>query len=382
MGRLTVPDFAERTGDLVALTRRLVEIESPSTHKAAVDQVGAVVADELRRLGALVSVDEQMSVGNHILGQWGAGTWQKGDGILILCHMDTVYDLGTLARQPCYEVGNKLMGPGALDMKASIAMSLIAFDTLRVKTHRQWPPCPITALYTSDEEISSASARPLIERLAREAALVLCLEPCLADGSLKTWRKGVGNFEITVRGKATHAGADHENGRNAIEELAHHVLAIQALTDYEKGTTVNVGVISGGSRPNVVPEEAHAHVDMRVMTTEEGERITAWIKGLQPRREGFKLEVRGGLNRPPMPRDETMRATFKKAQQIAETLGLKLGEGGTGGGSDANFVAALGVPVLDGLGPLGYGAHSAREHVIIASLPERTALLASILSEW
>jgi glutamate carboxypeptidase len=373
-----MPDFAERTGDLVALTRRLVEIESPSTHKAAVDRVGATVADELRKLGALVTVDEQTTVGNHILGSW--GDWRKGEGILLLCHMDTVYDLGTLARQPCYEVGNKLMGPGALDMKASIAMSLIAFDTL--KTHRQWPPRPIAALYTSDEEISSVSARLLIERLAREAALALCLEPCLADGSLKTWRKGVGNFEITVRGKATHAGADHENGRNAIEELAHHVLAIQALTDYEKGTTVNVGVISGGSRPNVVPEEARAHVDMRVMTAEEGERITAWMKGLQPRREGFNLEVQGGLNRPPMPRDETMRATFKKAQQIAETLGLKLGEGGTGGGSDANFVAPLGVPVLDGLGPLGYGAHSKREHVIITSLPERTALLASLLTEW
>jgi len=378
MGRLSVPDFANRTGDLVALTRRLVEIESPSTHKAAVDRVGAAVADELRKLGALVTVDEQTTVGNHILGSW--GDWRKGEGILVLCHMDTVYDLGTLARQSCYEKGDKLMGPGTLDMKASLAMSLVAFDMLR--THRQWPPRPITALYTSDEEIGSEAARPLIERLARDAALVLCLEPCLADGSLKTWRKGVGNFEVTVRGKATHAGADHENGRNAIEELAHHVLAIQALTDYEKGTTVNVGVISGGSRPNVVPDEARAHVDMRVMTIEEGERITSWVKSLQPRREGFNLEVRGGLNRPPMLRDETMIATFKKAQQIAANLGLRLGEGGTGGGSDANFVAPLGLPVLDGLGALGYGAHSEREHVIIASLPERTALLAAILSDW
>lgn len=374
----SVADFAEKTGGLIALLRQLVEIESPSTDKAAVDRVGAVVADELRRLGARVTTDEQTAAGNHVVGQWGAGAGK--DGLLLMCHMDTVFDLGTLARQPCVEANGRLMGPGVVDMKASIAMVLTVLAALKEK--KLWPDRPITALFTSDEEIGSDTSRPLIERLAKESALVLCLEPCLPDGSLKTWRKGVGNFEIIARGKATHAGADHENGRNAIEELAHHILALQKLTDYRTGTTLNVGVVGGGSRSNVVPDEARAHVDMRVRTPEEAERVTRWVLSLKPILNGTTLEVKGGLNRPPMPRDERMIATFKRAQAIAANMGIQLGEGGTGGGSDANFVAPLGVPVLDGLGAQGNGAHSKREHILIASLPERAALLAGIMTAW
>lgn len=376
MAMLSTFEFEERTEALVALTQRLVAIESPSTNKAAVDRVGAAVAEELRQLGAIVTVDEQTTAGNNVIGQWGFG---RG-GILLLCHMDTVHDIGGLARNPLRIAEGKLYGPGVQDMKASIAMALTALATLREK--RQWPSRPVTALFTSDEEIGSDSSRAVIERLAKDAALVLCLEPCLSDGALKTWRKGVGDFEIIARGKATHAGADHENGRNAIEELAHHILAIQQLTDYEKGTTLNVGVIRGGTRSNVVPDEARLHVDMRAKTPEEAERVTQWMKALRPKLEGVTLEVTGGLNRPPMPHNDTMKATFARAQQIATNLGLKIGEGGTGGGSDANFVAPLGVPLLDGLGPLGNGAHSEREHVVIASLPERTALLAGIISGW
>jgi glutamate carboxypeptidase len=378
MGILSVADFADKTGGLIALLKRLVEIESPSTDKAAVDRVGVVVAEELRRLGARVTIDEQTTAGNHVVGRWGAGAGK--DSLLLMCHMDTVYDLGTLARQPCVEANGKLRGPGVVDMKASIAMVLTVLATLKEK--KLWPDRPITALFTSDEEIGSDSSRPLIERLAQGSALVLCLEPCLPDGSLKTWRKGVGNFEIVARGKAAHAGADHESGRNAIEELAHHILAMQRLTDYRKGTTLNVGVVGGGSRSNVVPREARAHVDMRVMTPEEAERVTHWMQSLKPVLDGTTLEVKGGLNRPPMPRDERMIATFKRAQAIAANLGIKIGEGGTGGGSDANFVAPLGVPVLDGLGALGNGAHSEREHIVVASLPERAALLAGIISAW
>lgn len=376
MAMLSVFDFVERTEALVTLTQRLVEIESPSTDKAAVDRVGHAVAGELRRLGAVVTIDEQTTAGNNIIGQWGLGK----DGILLLCHMDTVHDIGSLARNPIRVADGKLYGPGTQDMKASIAMTLTALETLKEK--RQWPPRPITALFTSDEEIGSDGSRALIEKLAQDSALVLCLEPCLSDGALKTWRKGVGDFEIIARGKATHAGADHENGRNAIEELAHHVLAIQKLTDYEQGTTLNVGVIRGGTRSNVVPDEARLHVDMRAKTPEEAVRVEQWMKALKPVLNGVTLEVTGGLNRPPMPHNDTMKATFARAQQIAANLGLKIGEGGTGGGSDANFVAPLGVPLLDGLGPLGNGAHSEREHVVIASLPERTALLAGIISEW
>jgi glutamate carboxypeptidase len=378
MATLSVADFAEKTGDLIALLKQLVEIESPSTDKAAVDRVGAVVADELRRLGAGVTTDEQTAAGNHVVGRWGAGAGE--DGLLLMCHMDTVYDLGTLARQPCREANGRLTGPGVVDMKASIAMALTVLATLKEK--KLWPDRPITALFTSDEEIGSDTSRPLIERLAKESALVLCLEPCLPDGSLKTWRKGVGNFEIIARGKAAHAGADHENGRNAIEELAHHILAMQKLTDYRTGTTLNVGVVGGGSRSNVVPDEARAHVDMRVRTPEEAERVTRWVLSLKPILNGVALEVKGGLNRPPMPRDERMISTFKRAQAIAANMGIQLGEGGTGGGSDANFVAPLGVPVLDGLGALGNGAHSEREHIVISALPERAALLAGIMTAW
>jgi glutamate carboxypeptidase len=376
MAMLSLFDFVERTEALVTLTQRLVQIESPSTDKAAVDRMGVAVAEELRRLGAVVTVDEQAGAGNNLIGQWGLGK----DGLLLLCHMDTVHDIGGLTRNPLRAAEGKLYGPGVQDMKASIAMVLTALAALQDK--RQWPTRPVTALFTSDEEIGSDGSRALIEKLAKEAALVLCLEPCLSDGALKTWRKGVGDFEIIARGKATHAGADHENGRNAIEELAHHVLAIQKLTDYSQGTTLNVGVIRGGTRSNVVPDEARVHVDMRAKTPAEAARVEQWMKALKPVLNGVTLEVTGGLNRPPMPHNETMKATFARAQQIAANLGLKIGEGGTGGGSDANFVAPLGVPLLDGLGPLGNGAHSEREHVVIASLPERTALLAGIISEW
>lgn len=380
---ITIQDFVERLDDTVNLVRQLVEIESPSTDKAAVDEAGRFVAEQARRLGAVVSFDPQAAAGDNVTARWGqAAGAEAGEarGVLLLCHLDTVYGRGTLVRQPCRMVDGRLLGPGTVDMKASIAMALTALRVLQEK--RLWPDRSITALFTSDEEIGSQGSRALIEREARQAGLVLCLEPCLPDGSLKTWRKGVGDFELIARGRAAHAGADHERGRNAIEELAHHILAAQQLTDYAAGTTVNVGVVSGGTRSNVIPDEAHAHIDMRVMTAAEAERITAWMHSRRPVLQGTTLEVAGGLNRPPMPRDDVMAGTFRRAQQIAAGLGLRLTEGGTGGGSDANFVAPLGVPVLDGLGALGNGAHSEREHIVVASLPERTALLAALISAW
>ena len=376
MPPLPVSTFALRTSDIVRLLRQLVEIESPSTDKRAVDRVGDWVARELQRRGAAVTRDPQTATGDHILGRWGSGP----NGILILCHMDTVYDLGTLARQPCRDAEGRLTGPGVYDMKASIAMTLTAVAELRAAG--RWPARPVTALFTSDEEIGSNSSRALIEQLAREARLVLCLEPCLPDGSLKTWRKGVGEYEIRVRGRAAHSGADHEKGRNAIEELAHQILAVQKLTDYSQGTTVNVGVVRGGTRSNVVPDEAWAKTDLRVMNRAEEERIARYMADLQPVIDGTRVEARGGINRPPMVRDEMMIATFRRAQEIGAQIGLSLTEGGTGGASDANFVSPLGVPVLDGLGAQGNGAHSEREHIVIASLAERTALLAALLAEW
>ncbi len=380
MNGITRKDFEARRAELITLIQHLVDVESPSTDKAALDQLGALVAGELRALGATVSIEVRHRAGDIVIGRWDSPETPVGTGILTLCHMDTVYPVGTLARQPCRLVDGRLMGPGTLDMKASIGMLLMALSILRTKG--RWPNRPVTTLFSTDEELGSEHSRGLIEALAKEAGLVLCMEPCLPDGALKTWRKGVGDFDLTVRGRAAHAGADHERGRNAIAELARQVLAIQKLTDYAKGTTLNVGVIAGGTRSNVVPDEARAKIDLRVMTAEEGDRITQWMRGLSPTTEGTSVEVIGGLNRPPMPRDATMAATFAKARAIAAGLGIDLTEGGTGGGSDANFVAPLGVPVLDGLGAQGNGAHSEREHIRVDSLAERTALVAALLSDW
>ncbi len=373
--------FERQTEAMLAQLKTLVEIESPSTDKASVDRLSAALLPALTELGAEITIDPQTDFGDNIVARWAApGGPTTTGGILLMCHLDTVFPLGVLARQPWRVEGGKAFGPGTIDMKASVVMALTALGELQ--RSGRWPARPVTLLLSSDEETGSAGSRALIERLAAEHALTLCLEPCLPDGSLKTARKGIGEVELVVRGRASHAGTNHADGRNAIHELAHHILAAQALTDYSRGTTVNVGVISGGTRSNVVPDEARASIDYRVPTMMEAERLAAWTAGLKPFLPDLTLEVQGGLNRPPMPRDALMAATFAQAQAIAAQIGLTIGEGSTGGGSDANFVAPLGVAVLDGLGPGGNGAHSEREHLVIASLPERTALLASLMIGW
>ncbi len=375
------PDyFNAHTEAMINQLKQLVEIESPSTDKASVDHLSATLLPRLTELGAEITIDARRDSGDNVVASWPAASDQATGGILLMCHLDTVFPLGTLARQPWRVEGGKVFGPGVFDMKASVVMALTALSELR--RAERWPQRPITLLLTSDEEIGSAGSRALIEQLAAQHALTLCLEPCLSDGALKTARKGIGDFELTVRGRASHAGTNHADGRNAIVELAHHLLAATALTDYERGTTVNVGVVSGGTRSNVVPDEARASIDYRVPDMAEAERLATWAASLKPVIADTIIEVQGGLNRPPMPRDDLMVATFGKAQAIAAEIGLTIGEGSTGGGSDANFVAPLGVPVLDGLGARGNGAHSEREHVVIASLAERTALLAALLTAW
>jgi glutamate carboxypeptidase len=237
-------------------------------------------------------------------------------------------------------------------------------------------------LFTSDEEIGSNASVELIRSEARHSDLVLVMEPALPGGEIKTARKGVGDFKVIAHGRSSHAGGNHERGVNAIQELAHHILTLQQLTNYALGTTVNVGVIRGGTRSNVVPDRAEMAVDFRVGTMAEAERITAAFQALRPVQPEAHLEVIGGLNRPPMERSATMIATFEKARRIASTIGLDLKEGSTGGGSDGNFTAALGIPTLDGLGALGDGAHALHEHVVIDSLAERAALLAALWTEW
>jgi glutamate carboxypeptidase len=263
-------------------------------------------------------------------------------------------------------------------MKAGIVIALAAIEEVqKFGLHRS-----VTLLCTSDEETGSITSREHIERLARESALALVLEPALVDGSLKTWRKGVGEFRVKTKGRAAHAGGDHEKGRNAIEEMAHQIIAIQKLTDYSKQTTLNVGVIKGGTVSNVVPEEADIQVDVRVMRPGEWERLESEMRKLKPALDGTSLEITGDLNRPPMPFDEIMEATFKKAQPIAAQIGMELKAGGTGGASDGNFIAPLGIPVLDGMGAVGEGAHSEREYIFADSLDERAKFVAALLKNW
>lgn len=356
-------------------------MESPSREKAAVDRVGAIVAEEARKLGAQIELIRNVETGDHIVAHFPpreALSLLPPAPVLLLCHLDTVFPHGTLEKMPYREADGKIFGPGTLDMKGGIVIALAALeDAYRSGLNR-----PITLLCTSDEEIGSLSSREHIERLAKESALVLVFEGGLVDGSLKTWRKGVGKFLVRVHGRAAHAGGDHEKGRNAIEEMAHQIIAIQRLTDYSKQTTVNVGIIRGGTVSNVVPEEAVVEVDVRVMQSGEWERMEDAMKRLVPVLEGTSIEISGSLNRPPMPFDATMQATFEEARAIAGQIGLDLKAGGTGGGSDANFVAPLGIPVLDGLGAVGEGYHSEREYIFADSLEQRVKLVSALLKNW
>ncbi len=360
--------------DMVALLTRIVEMESPTSDKPSLDRLGTFLAEQARALGAEVQIQEQAKAGNHVLARWGDG---KG-GALLLCHMDTVWDLGTVAEWPVRIEGGKLYGPGALDMKGGIVNALWAMRALRELN--LWPGRPVTLLVNSDEETGSHTSRPVIEAEALKHEIVFVLEPSVPpDGALKTWRKGVGMYRIAVTGRAAHAGADHERGVNAIEELAHQILTVQGFTDYQAGTTLNVGVVGGGTRSNVVPAEAWARVDVRAMSAEEATRIDARMHGLKPHLPGTTVQVSGGLNRPPMVRTPHIVALYKKAEALAAEMGFDIAESGTGGGSDGNFTAALGVPTLDGLGVAGDGGHAVDEHVVVSSLPERAALLAAMI---
>jgi glutamate carboxypeptidase len=371
-------DFEPLREWMVALLADLVAIESPSTDKAAVDRLGLRLAAEASKMGAQIETYPRTEAGDCLACRWNPAAGSTG--LLILCHMDTVFSLGTLAHMPFHRADGKIAGPGTMDMKGGIVQALAVIRRLQ-ETGRM-PARPLTLLLTTDEETGSLSSRALIETNARQAEMVFCLEPAMANGAIKTSRKGTGDIFLEVHGVAAHAGVNHEKGRNAIEELAHHVLSAQHLTDYTNGTTVNVGVVAGGTRPNVVPELARAEIDFRVQDIREVGRLQAWVDALRPLIPGVSLTARLELNRPPMPRDARMARSFEKAHALAARIGLDLQETGTGGGSDANFVAPLQVPVLDGLGPIGDGAHSEREFFWENSLLERAALLAALLENW
>jgi glutamate carboxypeptidase len=353
----------------------LVGLESPSTDKAAVDRCGAELVRRLRGAGAEVETIPQDDRGDHLRARV-AGT-APGAPVLILGHFDTVWPIGTLERMPLRRDGDRLHGPGTFDMKAGIALALTAVTALRATNT---PHPPIVMLWTTDEEIGSGTSRQAIEDEARKARAVLVLEPALPGGALKTARKGCGEFTITAHGVAAHAGLDPGKGASAIHELAAQIAAIERLQDLTRGISVNVGVISGGSRPNVVAAQARAVVDVRAPTREAAVEIDGAIRRLQPVRPGTRLTIEGGFERPPMERTPAVSALFARAVGVAASLGRTLQEGSAGGGSDGNFTAALGVPTLDGLGALGDGAHAAHEHVDVPSLPWRAALLAGLIA--
>jgi glutamate carboxypeptidase len=361
--------------DTIETIEALVRLESPSTDKAAVDRCGAALADMLRAAGAHVDVLSQPVRGNHLLARLPG----QGPPVMLLGHFDTVWPVGTLERMPIHRDGDRLHGPGTFDMKAGIAIALAAVAALRATGT---PHPPVTMLWTADEEIGSATSRDAIETEARPCAAVLVLEPALPGGGLKTARKGCGEFEITVHGVAAHAGLDPGKGASAIHELAHQIAAIERLQDPTRGISVNVGVVSGGTRPNVVAEEARATIDVRAPTREAADAVESALRGLHPGRPGTRLTIRGGFDRPPMERSAAVAGLFLRASVVASSLGRELQEGSAGGGSDGNFTAALGIPTLDGLGATGDGAHAAHEHVDVAALPWRAALLAGLLASF
>lgn len=377
-GQALLSYLQPRREEMLAAVARLVEHESPSRDKASLDALAGALAGRFRDLGAEVGLIAHPGGGDHLLARFDA-PGAEAPPALILGHFDTVWPAGTLARQPFRVEDGRAYGPGIFDMKASLVLAEYALATLRALGLRL--PRPVVVLFTSDEEIGSPLSRPSIEAEASEAAHVLVLEPPLPGGRLKTARKGVGQFTVEIRGRAAHAGIEPEKGVSAVQELAHQVLHIHGLADPAAGTTVNVGVVQGGTTPNVVADRATARVDVRAWTADEAGRIDRAMHALEPRTPGARLAVQGGFNRPPMERSSRGGALFQRARQIGRSLGLDLAEGATGGGSDGNFTAALGVATLDGLGALGAGAHAEDEHIVVASLPGRAALIAALLLE-
>jgi glutamate carboxypeptidase len=370
--------YAARREAILKSIRELVERETRSREEARLDEIAGFVAGQLREIGGQVELIPQPGYGTHLLARFDFGHGRTERDVLVVGHLDTVWPVGALERLP-FRVTPEgyAYGPGIFDMKSSVAIVVESLRTIasrRLDTKR-----PVTLLLTCDEEIGSRTSRPLIEEEAKNAAAALILEPPIAGGVVKTGRKGIGTFTVRALGRAAHAGLDPEKGVNAIVELAHQTLRLAALNDYDRGITVSVGLIDGGSALNVVPACASAKVDVRFWTTEDGEALVAAIRGLTPVTAGAQIEVSGGINRPPMPRSEKNIALYEHARALAAELGFDLRDEVVGGGSDGNFIAAMGVPTLDGLGVDGAGAHAEHEHIIIDDIPRRAALLTRLI---
>jgi glutamate carboxypeptidase len=369
--------FTERKDSIAETIRQLVEIESPSDNKAAVDQLGALLAGRFEKIGGHAKFHRVPNFGNHLQVDFSGA--RSGKPVLLLGHIDTVYAMGTLSTMPCRVADGRLWGPGALDMKSGIALILHALEGLRT-WHGDTMPRPVTVLLVTDEEVGSESSRRITESLARRSAAVLVLEPSYGlQGAVKTARKGVGEYTIKVTGKAAHSGLDFDKGESAIIEMARQITAITKLGNLKRGLTLNVGVVSGGTRTNVIPAQATALLDVRVTQIKDAKAIDRQLRALKPFNRKCKLEITGAVSRPPMERSTGVAMLYKKAWEIAKELGWKLEEAAVGGGSDGNFTASLGIPTLDGLGGVGEGAHAIHESIVISELPRKAALLGELI---
>jgi glutamate carboxypeptidase len=370
---------SNRRDAMVKLLGTFVRCESPSHDKAAVDAFGEIVAREWKRRAADVRVLRQKERGNHLRVEIGRDHGGSASQILVIGHLDTVYPIGTLRKMPFRISSGRAWGPGTFDMKGGLVLALFAVDALRaagVTLDKR-----VVFLWTSDEEIGSKSSRAVIETEARRSDAVLVLEPAFGkDGRVKTERKGTGGAEIVVTGRAAHAGIEPEKGINAVHELALQIERLARLNDPERGITVQTTVVSGGTVSNVVPDHARAEVDIRFSRLKDAAGLERRLRARRPILRGAKIEVRGGINRPPLERTAEVERLFRHARGLMGSMGLSLEEASTGGASDGNFTGAMGIPTLDGLGAVGDGAHTPHENVVIRALAERVALIAGLLA--
>lgn len=376
----SVLDFAKRSqSSVIATIREFVEVESPSDNPAAVNRFVDLVVSKVAGV-AKVKALPGGRFGKHLRCEFTLPGRKKDGQILALAHSDTVWPLGTLASMPFRHEKGRLWGPGVLDMKSGIVFFLFAMQALReldIPVKRK-----ILLQINSDEEVGSESSRVLTEEAARRSNAVLVLEPGTGlEGKLKTARKGVGDYSVKVHGKASHAGVDFQNGASAVVELARQIEKIAGFTQIERGTTVNPGVISGGTRTNVIAAEAQVDVDIRVSRLKDAPALDKKFRGLKAADKRCRVEVSGGLNRPPLERTAAIAKLFQRAKHLASGVGVALEESSTGGGSDGNFTGALGIPTLDGLGGVGEGAHAVNESILVDRIADRIALLALLVAD-
>ena len=357
----------------------LVSIESPSDDKAAIDRASALIAGWLQTLGGKVRWHRQKHFGDVLEARFGPKTQRTAaKPLLLLGHLDTVWPVGTLAAMPFRVEQGRAFGPGVYDMKAGVVMAVHALGMLQEAGAVH---APVIVLLNSEEEVGSPCSRAITERIARECSAVFVLEPAQgAEGAYKTARKGVGQYTIRVQGVAAHSGVDFEKGHSAILDLARLLEKVSQFTDLKTGLTVNAGIVHGGTRVNVVAAEAHAEIDVRIARTRDAARVERLFRSLRANDRECTVKITGGINRPPMERSRGTVQLFRQAQRLAAEMGFALQEASTGGGSDGNFTAALGIPTLDGMGAVGKGAHATHENILLEALAPRTALLAAMIA--